>query len=47
MDEFDEEFEETTNQVLDVLRRMGLWRRKSKFIWFRELKELQILTKDC
>ena len=42
MDEFDEEREEATNQVLDLLEE---WGAESKFIWFRELHRITDIDK--
>ena len=42
MDEIDEEREEATEQVLDVLEE---WGSQSKFIWFRELHRITDIDK--
>ena len=42
MQEFDEEFEETTKQVVEVLEE---WGSESKFIWFRELHRISDINK--
>ncbi|WP_299292138.1 hypothetical protein [Nitrosopumilus sp.] len=42
MDEFDEEREDATNQVLDILEE---WGAESKFIWFRELHRITDIDK--
>ena len=42
MQEFDEEREDATNQVLDILEE---WGAESKFIWFRELHRITDIDK--
>ena len=42
MQELDEEFEEATQHVLDVLEE---WGSESKFIWFRELHRITDIDK--
>ena len=42
MDEYDEEYEEATNQVLTVLEE---WGSESKFIWLRELHRITDIDK--
>ena len=42
MDEYDEEYEEATNQVLAVLEE---WGSESKFIWLRELHRITDIDK--
>ena len=42
MQEFDEEYEEATKQVLDILEE---WGSESKFIWFRELHRITDIDK--
>ena len=42
MQEIDDEFEDATNQVLDVLEE---WGSESKFIWFRELHRITDIDK--
>ena len=42
MEEYDEEYEEATNQVLDVLEE---WGSESKFIWLRELHRITDIDK--
>lgn len=42
MQEINEEFEDATSQVLDVLEEWGL---ESKFIWFRELHRITDIDK--
>ena len=42
MDEYDEEYEEATNQVLAVLEE---WGAESKFIWLRELHRITYIDK--
>ncbi len=42
MDEFDEEREDATKQVLDILEE---WGAKSRFIWFRELHRITDIDK--
>ena len=42
MDEFDEEREDATSQVLDILEE---WGAESRFIWFRELHRITDIDK--
>ena len=42
MYKIDKEYEETTQQVLDVLEK---WGSESKFIWFRELHRVTDIDK--
>ena len=42
MVEIDEEYEKSTNQVLDILES---WGSESKFIWFRELHRITDIDK--
>ena len=42
MDEYDEEYEEATNQVLAILEE---WGSESKFIWLRELHRITDIDK--